>query len=108
MAEPLLTPTPIPQVLLFGHTGAGKSSLLARAHAAGETQGETLRGEVLEATGRLASIRDAVYRGTELARTETELTSYTVRLRPWRRGIAGRMSHLRSSSTTARARPPRA
>src|ERR1700722_17998702 len=76
----------IPQVLLFGHSGAGKSALLGALYQAGEKQGETLRGEVLEPSGRLASIRDAVYSGKELEKTHTELTSYTVRLRPWRDG----------------------
>ncbi len=76
----------IPQVLLFGHSGAGKSALLGALYQAGEKQGETLLGEVLESSGRLASLRDAVYRGTELEPTHTELTSYTVRLRPWRVG----------------------
>ena len=53
---------------------------------AGETQGEALHGEVQEASGRLAEIRDAVYRGTASRRTETELMSYQVRVRPWKRG----------------------
>src|SRR6478672_1773203 len=78
----------IPQVLLFGHVGAGKSSLLAALMRAGEAQGETLHGDVQEASGRLAAVRDAVYRGTALAQTDTELTSYTIRIRPWRDGAA--------------------
>jgi hypothetical protein len=87
MASAELQPGPdTPQVLLFGHAGAGKSSLLAALVRAGEAQGETLRGEVQESSGRLSAIRDAVYRGTELERTNTELTSYTVRVRPWRVG----------------------
>lgn len=87
MSIPILPPSPdTPQVLLFGHTGAGKSAILGALSKAAETQGPTLRGEVLETSGRLASIRDAVYRGTELEPSSTELTSYTVRLRPWREG----------------------
>src|SRR5688572_14135384 len=82
----VLPPPGTPQVLLFGHTGAGKSALLGALLKAGETQGPTLRGEVLESSGRLASIRDAVYRGDNLERTDAELTSYVVRLRPWRDG----------------------
>jgi hypothetical protein len=69
-----------PKVLLFGHAGAGKSSLLAALVRAGELQTETLRGDVQEPTGRLAAVRDAVYRGAELARSDTEVTSYTVRI----------------------------
>jgi hypothetical protein len=80
-----ITDATIPQVLLFGHAGSGKSSLLAALMRAGEIQGEALHGEVQEASGRLAEIRDAVYRGAALARTETELMSYQVRVRPWKR-----------------------
>ncbi len=76
----------IPQVLLFGHSGAGKSALLGALYQAGEKQGETLLGEVLEPSGRLASIREAIYSGKDLEKTHAELTSYTVRLRPWREG----------------------
>jgi uncharacterized protein (DUF2267 family)/energy-coupling factor transporter ATP-binding protein EcfA2 len=88
MSTPSAIPAPpgTPQVLLFGHTGSGKSALLGALLKAAETQGPTLRGEVLEASGRMASIRDAVYRGDDLKGNDTELTSYTVRLRPWRDG----------------------
>src|SRR5262245_33159506 len=92
MAKPTPTPAPppldrkTPQVLLFGHTGSGKSALLGALLRAAETQGPTLRGEVLESSGKLASIRDAVYRGDNLDPTAGEITSYTVRLRPWREG----------------------
>ena len=86
MAEAASVTDPtIPQVLLFGHAGSGKSSLLAALMRAGEIQGEALHGEVQEASGRLAEIRDAVYRGTALVPTETELMSYQVRVRPWKR-----------------------
>ncbi len=78
---PLPPPPDTPQVLLFGHTGAGKSALLGALLKAAEIQGSTLRGEVLDPSGRLASIRDAVYRNTELQRSDTELTSYVVSLR---------------------------
>jgi hypothetical protein len=85
---PSLTPSipdpTIPQVLLFGHSGAGKSALLGALFQAGEVQGETLLGELVEPSGRLASLRDAVYSGKELEKTHAELTTYTVRLRPWR------------------------
>jgi len=87
MSIPILPPSSdTPQVLLFGHSHAGKSAILGALLKAAETQGPTLRGEVLETSGRLATIRDAVYSGTELEPSSTELTSYTVRLRPWREG----------------------
>lgn len=87
MPIPILPPKPeTPQVLLFGHAGAGKSAILGALLKAAETQGPTLRGEVLEPSGRLASIRDAVYQNVTLEPTATELTSYDVRLRPWRDG----------------------
>src|SRR3954468_2807352 len=91
MATPTLTPVPppdrtTPQVLLFGHTGSGKSALLGALLKAAETQGATLRGEALESSGPLATMRDAVYRGDKLEPTAPEINSYTVRLRPWREG----------------------
>ncbi|HEV3385443.1 MAG TPA: GTPase domain-containing protein [Gemmata sp.] len=76
----------IPQVLLFGHSGAGKSALLGGLFQAGEIQGETLLGEIIEPSGRLSSLRDAVYSGKELEKTHAELTSYTVRIRPRQEG----------------------
>ena len=99
-AVPVTDPT-IPQVLLFGHLGSGKSSLLAALMRAGEIQGEALHGEVQEASGRLAEIRDAVCRGTALTRTESELMSYLVRVRPWRRGGEARSFILHDCFPTA-------
>jgi hypothetical protein len=75
-----------PRVLLFGHTGAGKSALIGALLRAGETQGETLCGEVVCSTGELPRIRDAVYSGQKIAPLQQELASHTVRLRPWRVG----------------------
>jgi hypothetical protein len=85
-ASPSPPPIGIPQVLLFGHSGAGKSALLGALLKAGETQSPTLRGEVREASGcnaipSLASIRDAVYLNTDLVHSDKEITSYTLHLR---------------------------
>jgi len=86
-------PTPEPQpapdtprVLLFGHTGAGKSALIGALLRAGETQGEELRGEVVSSSGELPRIRDAVYSGQKIAPLQQELASHIIRLRPWRVG----------------------
>src|SRR5438552_9218874 len=78
-APPL--PADVPHVLLFGHSGAGKSSVLGALLKAAESEGRALRGEVLDPSGRLASIRDTIYSGAELERSDTELTSYVVNLR---------------------------
>jgi hypothetical protein len=83
--EPLPDPT-TPRVLLFGHRGAGKSALIGALLQAGETQGETLRGEVVHSSVDLPRIRDAVYSGTKLEPHQRELASYTIRVRPWRVG----------------------
>jgi hypothetical protein len=85
MSNEPLPPLPpnTPQVLLFGHSGSGKSALLGALLKANETQGRTLRGEVLESSGRLASIRDAVYHNIELERSDTEVTRYVITLRAW-------------------------
>ncbi|AWM37173.1 hypothetical protein C1280_09150 [Gemmata obscuriglobus] len=72
-------------MLLFGHRGAGKSALIGALMRAGEVQGETLRGEVVPTSPELPLIRDAAYSGT-LESSSAELTSFTVRLRPWRVG----------------------
>lgn len=85
----MATPEPlpdidVPRVLLFGHRGAGKSALIGALLKAGETQGETLRGEVVHSSVDLPRIRDAVYNGGKLDPQKTELVSYTVRLKPWR------------------------
>ncbi len=86
MSTPVPVPKDTPSVLLFGHSGAGKSALLGAMLKAAETQGPILRGEVLEASGRLASIRDSVYKGNAPEPNAAELATYTVRLRPWREG----------------------
>lgn len=89
MSAPSPTPEPapdVPRVLLFGHRGAGKSALVGALLQAGQTQGETLRGEVVHSSVDLPRIRDAVYAGTKLDPYKTDLVSYSVRLRPWRVG----------------------
>jgi hypothetical protein len=83
--EPPPEPT-IPRVLLFGHRGAGKSALIGALLQAGETQGETLRGEVVHSSVDLPRIRDAVYNGAKIEPHQRELVSYTIRMRPWRVG----------------------
>lgn len=75
-----------PRVLLFGHPGSGKSSLLGALQRAGETQGETLGAEVIDPSGRLPRIRDHLYHDAPFECTNTELVTYEVRLRPWRVG----------------------
>jgi len=75
-----------PRILLFGHPGSGKSSLLGALQRAGDTQGETLGYEVLDPTGRLPRIRDHLYDGSSFERTNTELVSHELRLKPWRVG----------------------
>jgi hypothetical protein len=80
-AVPITEPD-VPRVLLFGHRGAGKSALIGALLKAGETQGETLRGEVVHSSVDLPRIRDAVYNGGKLDPHQTELVSYTIRLKP--------------------------
>src|SRR5882757_9172591 len=75
-----------PRILLFGHPGSGKSSLLGALQRAGETQGESLGFEVLDPTGRLPRLRDHVYSNAPFENTHTELVTYELRLKPWRVG----------------------
>ncbi|MFM8271690.1 MAG: hypothetical protein ACKODX_05075, partial [Gemmata sp.] len=65
-------PPEAPRVLLFGHRGAGKSALIGALLQAGETQGETLRGEVVHSSVELPRIREAAYSG-KLESASTEL-----------------------------------
>ncbi|VTR94458.1 unnamed protein product [Gemmata massiliana] len=85
METPDPPPFDVPRVLLFGHRGSGKSALIGALLQAGETQGETLRGEVVSSSVDLPRIREAAYSG-KLESTNTELSSFTIRLRPWRVG----------------------
>jgi hypothetical protein len=70
-----------PRILLFGHPGSGKSSLLGALHRAGETQLEQLGTEVIDPSGRLPRISQHIYAGTPLERTQTELVTYELRLK---------------------------
>ena len=82
-AAPQLDPA-APRVLLFGHAGSGKSSLLGALLRAGETQGDRLNAEVIDPTRTLDLIRDHVYFNAPFEDSDAELVTHTVRLRPWR------------------------
>ncbi|MBP3953708.1 hypothetical protein J8F10_00130 [Gemmata sp. G18] len=93
METPDPPPFDVPRVLLFGHRGSGKSALIGALLQAGETQGETLRGEVVSSSVDLPRIREAAYSG-KLESANTELSSFTIRLRPWRVGKQALMEPL--------------
>lgn len=78
MAPPDLPPLDAPRVLLFGHRGSGKSALIGALLRAAATQAEVLRGEVVGAP--------AVSGGGGERPGADEVTSFTLRLRPWRAG----------------------
>ncbi|HUR55140.1 MAG TPA: hypothetical protein VMZ71_13485, partial [Gemmataceae bacterium] len=88
MTTPTTTPPPLdpaaPRVLLLGHAGSGKSSLLGALMRAGETQGDRLQAEVIDPAHNLELVRDHLYAGKPLENTPTELVSHVVRLLPWR------------------------
>ncbi|HEX4610967.1 MAG TPA: hypothetical protein VH092_22445 [Urbifossiella sp.] len=80
----LTPPTPdpaAPRVLLFGYPKSGKTHLLGALLQASETQPDVLGAEVIDPTGRLAAVRDAVYAGAPFENTRTELVSVPVFLR---------------------------
>lgn len=85
---PSNSPTPpdrtIPRLLLFGHPGSGKSSLLGALVRAAETQGEVLGAEVVDTTHQLTPIRDHLYAGTAFKTTRTELVCDPIGLCPLR------------------------
>lgn len=73
----------IPQVLLFGHSGSGKSALLAALLRAGETEGGIIQGEIVDLNGRrVVPLGDALYRGDQSGITQRELTSYLITVLP--------------------------
>jgi predicted ATPase len=77
-----------PRILLFGHPGSGKSSLLGALLQAGKTQGETLGAEIIDPSRRLDRIRDHIYAGADYQNPRAEIVSYRIGLRPRRRGSA--------------------
>lgn len=85
----LTTPAPnpaAPRVLLFGHPQSGKTHLLGALLRAAETQPDALGAEVIDPTGRLAVVRDAVYAGAAFQPTHTEVNAFPVFLRAPGRG----------------------
>jgi hypothetical protein len=66
-----------PRILLFGHPGSGKSSLLGALHRAGEQLG----AEIIDPSGRLPRISQHIYARTPLERTQTELITYELLLK---------------------------
>ncbi len=85
----LTTPAPdpaAPRVLLFGHPQSGKTHLLGALLRASETQPDLLGAEVIDPTGRLAVVRDAVYAGAPFQPTHTEVNAFPVFLRAPGRG----------------------
>ena len=83
--EPQPAPGPdTPRVLLLGHAGSGKSSLLGALVRAGESQGDQLGAEVIDTAHNLDAVRDHLYYGKPLADARPELATHVVRLRPWR------------------------
>lgn len=85
----LTTPAPnpaAPRVLLFGHPQSGKTHLLGALLRASETQPDLLGAEVIDPTGRLAVVRDAVYAGAAFQPTHTEVNAFPVFLRAPGRG----------------------
>ncbi len=76
------TPDPAaPRVLLFGHPKSGKTHLLGALLRASEAQPDALGAEVIDPTGRLAAVRDAVYSDASFAHTPAEVAAVPVFLR---------------------------
>ena len=72
----------VPRVLLFGHPGSGKSSLLGALLQAADAQPATLGAEILDPPRTLELLRDHIYHDTDFRNTGTELLRYRLRLRP--------------------------
>jgi GTPase SAR1 family protein len=68
----------LPRLLLFGSTGAGKSSLLGALAQAAETQKTILKGQLVEKTGELDKLQKKTYAGTPISTAADE--SYDSRI----------------------------
>lgn len=79
---PPATDRSTPRVLLFGHPGSGKSSLLGALLQAAETQRGRLGFDLPDPPRTLELLRDHIYHDTDFENTGTELVRYVVRLRP--------------------------
>lgn len=75
-----------PRVVLFGRTGAGKSSLLGALVQAAKTQGDRLGAEIVDPSGTLEPLREQAYSEASLHPATAEVTAHALRLRPWHAG----------------------
>jgi hypothetical protein len=80
--EPTATLEGVPRILLFGHPGSGKSSLLGALLQASDVQPERLEAEVTDPGRRLELLRDAVYHGADTDPGRTPIVTHLIHVRP--------------------------
>src|SRR5262249_60932032 len=81
-APEITTAASAPRVLLFGHPGSGKSSLLGALLQASDTQPDRLEAEVTDPDRRLELMRDAVYGGGPVEQDRAPLVKHVIEGRP--------------------------
>src|SRR5262249_3966276 len=81
-APEITTAASAPRVLLFGHPGSGKSSLLGALLQASDTQPDRLEAEVTDPDRRLALMRDAVDGGGQVEQDRAPLATHVIEVRP--------------------------
>ncbi len=75
-------PATTPRVLIFGHPGSGKSSLLGALLRASDAQPDTLEAEIEDPKRSLDSIRDSVYGEAETEPPRGEVIRHDITIRP--------------------------
>ena len=75
-------PATAPRVLLFGHPGSGKSSLLGALLRASDTQPDTLEAEIVDPERSLDHIRDSVYGGGHFHQLRTDVIRHVIEVHP--------------------------
>lgn len=75
-------PATAPRVLLFGHRGSGKSSLLGALLRASDTQPDTLEAEIVDPQHSLDAIRDSIYSGSAFQPLRTEVIRHVIEVHP--------------------------
>ena len=92
---------PTPRLLLFGTSGAGKSSLLGALTQAAATQAPLLKGELVDASGALGRLQKSTYEAVPPPTDQAE--SYDVRVQPADHGAATAATVLDCSGKSALA-----
>lgn len=78
----LAAPGSVPRIVLFGHPGSGKSSLLGALLQASDVQPDLLEAEIVDPGSRLEQLRDANYGTARIDPVRTPIVTHRIRVQP--------------------------